>query len=210
MTKNKKVVSRMMFILLVLTLVSFCFVGFTFARYTSTGTGSAAVHVAKWSVNLTNAVTPVEGETVATFANLSPSKDEYKGTTRTNSTGIVKVATITNNGEVDALVTLDFGEIALTTIASPATGFSADNAKKPFSIKFYKEDKTTEITAGTELTVAAGAAQDIYAVVTWTSDGLEGITDADANDTMIGQNVTAVSWTISYTAVQNSQTSPAA
>ena len=44
---------KLSFILVVLTLLSCCFLGSTFARYTSGGTGTATVQVAKWDVKNT-------------------------------------------------------------------------------------------------------------------------------------------------------------
>ncbi len=213
MTKNKRLVSRMMLTLIVLTLVSFCCVGFTFARYTSSGEGSATATVAKWAVEFDTEKDLAEGSTTLTLAKLSPNKDPYDATkTRTNNTGAVKVATITNNSEVVAEVTLSTGNISLATIESP-TDYDEAKAKAPFSIKFYSDaTATAEITTSFDL--AVGAYQDIYAVITWQSDNLtipgEGgaadttIANGDVNDTMIGQNVTSVSWTITYTAVQKS------
>ncbi len=210
MKNTKKFVSTSLFVLLILTLVSFCFVGFTFARYTSTGTGAASVTVAKWDVSGVINGTDVSGTTTVDFGKLSPSAAEKAdGVTRTNSTKAIKILTITNNSDVDAKITIAAGDITFTTV-SPAVGtFNEENAKKVFSIKLYKEEAcTNEITAdGFTLaakTDAATATQDVWAVVTWTSD-VDGITDADANDTMIGQNVTSISYGFTYTAVQTSK-----
>ncbi len=208
MTKNKRLVSRMMLTLLVLTLVSFCCVGFTFARYTSSASGTATTTVAKWAVDFKDQAGDVMTySTKLKLAKLSPSKDAYDATkTRTNSTGVIKVATITNNSDVAALVKITAGEISLKTITTTTSDYDADKAKLPFSIKFYSDAAgTTEITADFELAATDGT-KDIYAVVTWTSDGLTGIeANGDVNDTMIGKNVESVSWTITYTATQNTQ-----
>ena len=53
MTKRKNVVSKMLLLVLILTLISCCFLGSTFARYTSSGEGGGArvrCQVAKWDV----------------------------------------------------------------------------------------------------------------------------------------------------------------
>ena len=214
MTKSKKLVSRMMFALLVLTLVSFCFVGFTFARYISTGSGSATVNVAKWEITFKSADNAEAGSTEFTVAKLSPSKAEYSegGAARTNSTGVIKVATIANTSDVAAHVTITTGnDVTLKTKTETTSGYDANNAKKPFSIKLYSDAAgTAEISATGFDLEANNDTQDIYAVVTWTSDvGVITGSAADENDTMIAQNVESISWTISYTATQDSQTTPA-
>ena len=86
--------------------------------------------------------------------------------------------------------------------------------KEVFSIKLWygttndAEKATTEITSGsTEIPLnATNGVIYIYAEVIWTSD-TENITgtDADERDTWIGENVTSVSYNISYKAVQNTE-----
>lgn len=206
MKNTKKFISTSLFVLLILTLVSFCFVGFTFARYTSTGTGTATVNVAKWEIK--DVANVAEGETTVNFGKLSPSAAEKPaegGDPRTNSTATTLVVTITNNSDVDADITIAHGEVTLKKLATPAAGaaeYKEADAKKVFSIKLYEDAAATkEITSAVRL--AKGAELKVYAVVTWTSD-VEGITDADANDTMIGQNVASVEYGITWTAVQAS------
>lgn len=90
MTK-KNIFSKLFVALVVLTLISCCFLGSTFARYTSEGTGSASVEVANWKIDVTGGGT--EGATEVSFTQqLSPSAED--GTGRVNSTGRILVATI--------------------------------------------------------------------------------------------------------------------
>ena len=216
MTKRKSVVSKILLLVVLLTLVSCCFLGSTFARYTSGGRGSATLTVAKWDVY------HGEGDIVLEFQKLSPLKDGYDGTDRTNVTGKILVATITNKGDVDAEVSVVADNIKITKIdgASYASGpddgiATADNpteaeVKEVFSIKLYKgtgpdEEKTANLDElGAKETVPASTGVlYIYAEVTWTSDkgSINGET-ADKRDTWIGKNVTSVGWDLSYTAVQ--------
>ena len=102
MTKKKNIASKLVLVLFVLTLLSCCLLGSTFARYVSGGNGSASVGIAKWDVNVDTSV-----ESTIKFDKLSPSMDTAaSGTNRTHSTGLVKVAEITNSGEVDEKVEL--------------------------------------------------------------------------------------------------------
>ena len=50
MVKKKRIVSKLILALVVLTAISCCFLGSTFARYTSGGSGASSVDVAKWDV----------------------------------------------------------------------------------------------------------------------------------------------------------------
>ena len=215
MTKRKNVVSKMLLLVLILTLISCCFLGSTFARYTSSGEGTGTLQVAKWDIS--NA----HDETDVSFKQLSPAKEEYveEGPARTNTTGKILVATITNKGDVDAEVEVTAKNIVITKVDSANYGTAgiateanptAEEVKAVFSIKLYKgnsasESATASLTnLGAKDTVAAtNGTLYIYAEVTWTSDvgKITGAT-ADKLDTWIGQYVTSVQWTISYTAVQ--------
>ena len=53
MTKKKNIASKLVLVLFVLTLISCCLLGSTFARYVSGGTGSASVGIAKWEIDIT-------------------------------------------------------------------------------------------------------------------------------------------------------------
>lgn len=185
-------------------MVSFCFVGFTFARYTSTGSGAASVTVAKWDIS-----SDLTGTTSVDFDKLSPSKDVYVSTARTNKTAVKKVMTITNNSDVAANITIEAGDITLTQLSTPVAGaatYSEENAKKVFSIELYSDAAGNTKLSTNAIEVAAGGTLDVYAAVIWTSD-VDTMTGdaADANDTMIAQNVASVEYAITYTAVQASK-----
>lgn len=214
MTQKRKLVSKLFVAVVVLTLVSCCFLASTFARYTSGGSGTGTVEVATWKVTGEGA-----GQINAQFKQLSPSMDEYVDTPRTHSTAPVLVATISNTGDVDALVTLTTGA---STITEPAGGWGEGEYSKSeieglFTIALYTSttngaaDSVDGLTAYTAATAAINVPATsgtlyVYAVVTWTSDD-KTVTgeDADARDTWVGENVTGVSFDISYTAVQNSE-----
>lgn len=223
MTKRKSIVSKILLAIVALTLISCCFLGSTFARYTSGGTGSAGTSVAKWDVSF-----DTEGQTEITETKLSPSMGEYKGADdkRTNSTGKILVATLTNSGDVDASVTITVGDetIALLNGAYgngytaenvstvPDVGASQEQVANLFSIKLYQDDSDTwsdgaEISGTFDLEAKSGESATtvyIFAEITWTStDDLQEVT-SDAIDTWAGENVEKVEYTISYTAVQSS------
>lgn len=212
MTQKRKLVSKLFVAVVVLTLVSCCFLASTFARYTSGGDGTGTVEVATWKI--TGEGTGDAGEINATFGQLSPSKDAYDNTPRTHSTAPVLVATIKNTGDVDALVTLTTGA---STITEPAGGwepYSDSEIEGLFTIALYTSttdgaadsvDGLTAYTVAINVPATSGTLY-VYAVVTWTSDDetVKGAA-ADTRDTWVGENVTGVSFDISYTAVQNSE-----
>lgn len=224
MTKRKSIVSKILLAIVALTLISCCFLGSTFARYTSGGTGSAGTSVAKWDVGF-----DTEGQTEITETKLSPSMGEYKGADdkRTNSTGKILVATLTNSGDVDASVTITVGDetIALLNGAYgngytaenvstvPDVGASQEQVANLFSIKLYQDDSDTwsdgaEISGTFDLEAKSGESATtvyIFAEITWTSTDYQGASVSDAIDTWAGKNVTGVSYAISYTAVQSSE-----
>ncbi len=221
MTKKKSIATKLLIALAALTLISCCFLGSTFARYTSGGSGTATTGVAKWDVSLANA-----GSLTQTFADLSPAQEGYTDTARTHSNGKVKVAELSNAGEVDALVTFTFGDAATIQLAAEknfGAGIDAADATEAevqglFSIKLYystetdsAEAATNAMTSGTtEVPLAAGSGKVyVYAEVIWASDDAGSSSDqgeaADKLDTWVGENVESISFKISYIAEQNSE-----
>lgn len=209
MTQKKSIASKLLLAAIALTLISFCFLGSTFARYTSNSSGSASLDVAKWDVSM-----PADS-TVVDFGQLSPSMDPYVDTPRTNSTGKILVATITNSGDVNAEVTLvvDALPTLTNTLVDDWGGYSNTEIQGLFSIKLYTNTSNTTVGAAEwnrsdkfQLNVDGDKELYIFAEVIWTSDiGGKTGADADTRDTWVGENITKVSYNISYTAVQKSE-----
>lgn len=234
MTKKKNIASKLVLVLFVLTLISCCLLGSTFARYVSGGSGSASISIAKWDIDITGGGT--SGSTTVTFGDLSPSMAEFSNSsTRSNETGMVQVATIKNSGEVAATVTVEAGAIAVnlgyiggaqysfatdeyiytTSNAEnvqfdPDYGASKEQAEGLFTIALYQGESAEAATAIDDVITlnANGGSVKIWAELTWTSaDGsAAGVAAyADAIDTWVGEHVASVSYDITYTAVQNSE-----
>lgn len=224
MTKRKGIVSKVVLVLVVLTLISGCFVGTTLARYASQGSGSATTSVANWRVSITGDA--VSDSASMAFSNLSPSADAWAAeTTRSHSTDKIKVATIQNAGEVNATVTVsvDTANVkvyglendsnnASTTEVSFWGSYDKTTVLSLFSVALYygtsdgAANATNSITSGTALaTLAPSNTYYIYAEVTWESDDASGETAADELDTWVGNNVGSIVYTLSYTAVQASE-----
>ncbi len=192
MTKKRGIFSKLFFSVVMLTLISCCFLGSTFARYTSGSSGTATIQVAKWKISDGEGFVNIETN------QLSPSKNKYVETNGTNaarshSTGRILVATIKNEGEVGAMVTLTTGDtVELTkldtaTYATDTTGLTIEalggnplqtEVEALFSIKLYvnttdsaegaTEYRTGVYKNGIELAAKTGVAY-IYAKLTWTS-----------------------------------------
>ena len=220
MTKKRGIFSKLFFSVVMLTLISCCFLGSTFARYTSGGSGTGTLDVAKWDVKNTR------GSLDVTFDQLSPSMAEYEATPRTNTTGKKAVALITNSGDVNALVTFEFGETKVKF--AEGWGWNQEDTDDPYttavaSLEAFKkivtvhwyynltgdnaeEAREWDGTARAGFDLVPGGFVYIYAEVIWTSDD-ETVTgeEADKRDTWIGQYVESVTYPISYTAVQNTE-----
>lgn len=210
MTQKRKLVSKLFVAVVVLTLVSCCFLASTFARYTSGGSGTGTVEVATWKITGEGA-----GQINAQFNQLSPSMDEYDNTPRTHSTEPVPVATITYDIDVNGILKLTVGEETITKTTADDT-YADEVIKGLFDIQLYLSNAEAssiadltgkEVASDAETPVTAGSGTYyVYAVVTWTSDDetVKGAA-ADTRDTWVGANVTSVGYKLSYTFVQDSE-----
>lgn len=228
MTKRKGIVSKVVLVLVVLTLISGCFVGTTLARYASQGSGSATTGIALWDIDF--AYGGNEGAAAVTVANkLSPditNSFSSESNRRVQYTGKKLVATIVNKSEVNATITVTAGDLQYknsggSDVAFNATGgsitantidadASKDQADAVFDLKLYQDASKEYTIDGAEIKGAFELASKgtvyIFAEVTWTSQD-QGSTAsvADAIDTWLGENVASIVSDLSYTAVQASE-----
>ena len=232
MKQKRKILPKLFAALVVLTLISCCFLGTTFARYTSTGENLASVEVANWNIEFKNASDAALDENIK-FGQISPSMAEAGAdTTRSNPTAPKLVAVIKNNSEVDAKVSVTVGDVTLSALQGSLTYGSGSDTANPteeqvkalFTIELYYHETSAAIGSTDDLnkitlsdgkadvktlTVGSGAIY-LYAVLTWTTDDTNtsaaGGWYGDALDTWVGENVAGVSYAVTYTAVQASQT----
>ena len=233
MTKRKGIVSKVVLVLVVLTLISGCFVGTTLARYASQGSGSATTGIALWDITMKGDGT--SADTLVKFGDLSPSMDDFTSGNRTHSiyTEPELIATITNKSEVSAAVTIEVGDIKISyvgggTFDTHATGcpeaIESDSyiTANVLQVSFYfgtgsewSEDYDSNVIDTSnpyEGTLASRTGTiSVFANVTWVTQDIDQSSSvgntaaADAIDTWIGQNVESLSCTLSYTAVQASE-----
>ena len=225
MTKKKNIASKLVLVLFVLTLISCCLLGSTFARYVSSGTGSASIGIAKWDV------TGFSDSMNITVDKISPDDADYKeGQTRTHSTTPALAALIKNNSEVHADVTVTLNGITFKAVNGNEIAGGA-GIQQEGNMPSYGEMKNTvmlqicvsksEVTdfksvtwkyvsggeANVEESAELGEGEKLYVYyrVEWKSADILGEATADYLDTWIGQNVKTISATLSYTAVQASE-----
>lgn len=204
MKQKTRIASKLFAALVVLTLISCCFLGTTMARYTSAGTGTATVGVAKWDVSITGAGVQDGGVTFNTTA-LSPddrsyteAQEETGKTKRVHSTAIVEVATIRNNSEVSAAVTFAPAASVTYTYGNVENVNSFDTAVGNWDtlgratdineesmitgliqITYYEDQDGTNKLEESEMsfTLGLGEAKTIYASVSWVTDDNNSATD---------------------------------
>lgn len=221
MTK-KRVTTTLFIALVLLTLISFCFLGTTFARYTSGGKGAASVSVADWAIDFGVKGTEVSDVTTVSFGDLSPAKEAYTDTARTHSSALTLLATIKNTGDVDAKVTLTRGETTITKVGDAHSAgapeyYDDDTLEALFALELYVRTETLPaaddeyLWDGSETynLPATDGTLYIYGVATWNTDDTGSTSGksaaADAKDTYAGKYVETVSWTLGYKAEQNSE-----
>lgn len=198
MKQKTRIASKLFAALVVLTLISCCFLGTTFARYTSGGSGTATVTVADWNVNVDGTYLDEANRTM-TFGNLSPNHEQSGSGTNESEEQSIK---ITNDSAVHALVTMTVGSTPTITRVDSASTYDVSDAEVTGTLSLGLDFTTSGTTTGDSLTtgidLAPGASVTITGKVTWT-------TKSDEIDTKIGRFVSTVAWNLSFTAVQASE-----
>lgn len=240
MKQKTRIASKLFAALVVLTLISCCFLGTTMARYTSVGPGTASVQVAKWDISIADIDSAQSDDEIFTAkaGKLSPSKTGFiewnnSPNNPSKTSSLLLSAVITNNGEVDAKITLSAGSITDFTFNEDntkfdsSTGYGWDDSEQDltgtapteaqvkdlFSINMHyaNNDTVTDAvpyTSTSDIIIAPGASVYVWTTITWTTNYIasqSGGNVEDAIDTWVGQNVKSFKYTISYTAVQASE-----
>lgn len=194
MTKKKSIITKLFVALVALTLISCCFLGSTFARYTSGGNGSATTNIAKWSIDMKDGSGNTNQFNVTFNDKLSPSQDAWqesnKTTARSHSTGKILVASIANNGDVAASVTV--------TAAAGTKNNQQDgnNMLEPSFAPSASLEQSDPTLSGGKLSGAPSLKQFneifnvnlYYAVATEAPDDLSTVTDTITSGTAINYN----------------------
>ncbi len=217
MTKTKKTIMWSSIACLCALAIAGTTVGVTYARYTTSDTGSGAAAVAYWDV----AVTPTDSTEITIYA--SPSAEEYSDAPRTSKSDLQLAAYIVNSGDVAATVTVTqsgtlgftLREGAKVTQSDAEAYLTAEVLAAHFTVELYQATTAGGDTAtlGGPIELAAATVSEgtripteayIYCDLLWTTD-VDGLTgaDADAFDTYVGTNVESITFGLSYTASQS-------
>ena len=185
MTKKKNVLMRSAGLLLVLVLVTSCFVGSTFAKYTVGGTGSDTARVAKFGVNVTASGTM--------FAKEYATDDRNAGTITKSVISTDKVVAPGTKGNM----------ASMTLTGTPEVAVRVSYAVNKFELKGWTTDGTTEycplvFTVGTAsykigdagITSVSDLQDKVTAAITAYSKDYEANTDLSG----VGADSLKVSW----------------
>lgn len=233
MKQKTRIASKLFAALVVLTLISCCFLGTTMARYTTGESGAATVDVALWDVdfNETNSGT-------ISFGPISPNMTGYNDDNKQDQTNPIAASTmvvITNNSEVSAKVTVVISDITYTAVSGGSVSFGTGDGMTYSNGEVSGTPTQQQVEAALRFAVTVtGATQDntytsadgsvayvgtlndqssatesisVSASLTWVtaySTTQSGGVLEDAIDTWIGENIASLSISVSYTAVQAS------
>lgn len=234
--EKKRIASKLFAALVVLTLISCCFVGTTFARYTSGESGAASVAVALWDVDFTET-----NSGNISFGPISPNMTGFADANNKNQTNSITPSTmvvITNNSEVSAEVTVVISDITYTAVGGGDVTFDTGDGmtysggvvsgtptqqqvesalKFAVTVTGATQDNDYTSTNGSVAYVgtlngnsASSESISVSATLTWVTAYSDSESDGileDAIDTWIGEHIESLSISVSYTAVQASQLS---
>lgn len=190
MKKQNKVWGRVGMIALVLCLITTCLMAGTFAKYTSTYTGSATATVAKWSPEFKSGSTTVSDNFTVAIEDTSLNSKVTDAKIAPGTDGSFAIEVAPNGTEVafDYTITVD----------------TAHAEKIPTNLKFYSDAAfTTELSGSTNTvtgSVALGATSSSTSTIYW--KWAYETTSGDTADTADGTAAATMSVPITLTATQ--------
>lgn len=125
MKQKSRIASKLFAVLVVLTLISCCFLGTTFARYTSSSNGTASVEVANWGVEFKQGASEIEENFDLYIGKLSPKMTEYTESSPADVANTISgknMVVITNSGEVAANITIAQGTATYNLVSGSSWG----------------------------------------------------------------------------------------
>ena len=190
--KKKRILPKLFAALVVLTLISCCFLGTTFAKYTSSTTANSTVTAASWDIKLqsgSGAAAEMTNTFDLEFGEMSPGIDADNSVTKT--------VTITNTGDVNALVDVTLGEVTWPKVV----GVEDTDFENIFKVTFTCGDLSNQESLNDVDLVAGSGSITISITLTW-KDG------DDAKDTLIGKAEPTITLPITITATQSTVVTP--
>lgn len=199
MTKKKNVLMRSAGLLLVLVLVTSCFVGSTFAKYTVGGTGTATARVAKFGVAVT-----ASGDM---FAKTYATDDQSAGAIVNSVASTENVVAPGTKGNMSSIVLAGKPEVAVrveykvNTFA--LTGWQTDDETNPTEycpLVFTVGDKTYKI-GDTGIDTVDKLEAAVKNAIEGCSQNYEANTDLSTANTNV--KVPSVSWAWAFQGADN-------
>lgn len=186
MKKKRNNSVKALILMLVLTMLALIALSGTYARYVTISNGTGTAVVAKWDISFKNGETDYSETFEIDLAETMTSDDSSNDFIQPGSAGSFTI-TVTNNSDVPA-----------TVVATVSDLSSSIFSKGQFTL----EATGTTPDAGT--TIAAGATQDVTVEWNWEYNG----TDADAEDTQIGETSNGATKTICEITLSATQVNP--
>ncbi len=218
---KKKFRSRIVAALVAVTALTCCFVGSTFAKYTSSKEQTATATAARWQI--TNVTDNAENTNVFEFTanKLSPNHNGTTNTlassnlTITNESDVSATLTLTNNGVVvNYREDLTVPTFDLTAIATLPEGYANQRAYAEANVFTFTVERVTGVNANADGTYTLGTETSnnsvtLRVVISWntldTNGAEEGLGNGDAIDTYFGMYATDLVAKLNVTAVQASK-----
>ncbi len=225
--ENRRTGGKFAAILLILMLISCCFLGSTFAKYTSAQNGSSKTSVAKWRItNISENSPPAQNLYTLVGKTLSPAIEETEGGYVNQI--VFETIEIQNLSEVKAKIVIedttrtyyewtDNKQEALKpeayvgsgiTYGTDSTVLTKETLDKVFTIT-YMFTKGGNAAVANKIELDVNEKVNLVITLTWTTQKLEGITPVkydDALDTAIGMYIGSVQETFVVSATQVSKT----
>ena len=189
MKKNRTM--RIAVLMLALSLLTCCFVGSTFAKYTSSATGSSSATVAKWSFSVEGEEIAVEPATTfafdlfATAGSYDEENDDVAAKKLAPGTLGSFTLDVANNSEVTAAYVITLTE---TNADNVPLRYSVDNTNWFDSMEALMADSTASGLLKSA-SIAQGGTANVTVYWQWVFDSTKGTVHAgqtDATDTALG------------------------
>ncbi len=179
MTKKKSNLSRTLAILLILLMIAFIALAYTYAKYTSSMPGTGIATIAKWDIKFNrDDTTPLTKDFQIDLASTMTTADKDNSFIQPGSAGSFKI-TVDNKSDV-----------AATVVATVADNSSSIFQNGQFTLT------TSGDTGSQGATIAAGAKQEVTVNWKWDYEVADNTATVDAADTTIGEASTQSSETI--------------
>lgn len=191
MERNRKsTVKKSLFAVIILVLL-IALIGGTYARYTTSGTGSANVSVAKWVVNIKNGDSPISENQNVAFV-LQANENVKEGKIAPSSKATATVSVDMTGTEVASILTATIDSSSLATVF----GDAADRVNLKMTVD------GTEYNSGDSAEIALADVSKVHNVVLtleWTENNVDA---ENVEDTTVGISGKDITLPVTITATQ--------